>query len=248
MRSPLEQVYAERTALTVSNVARSLPNDETQYLDIHIVPLKEETGEIFGASILFKDITDYHALRTELQRANQELETANEELQSSNEELETTNEELQSTNEELETINEELQSTNEELHTINDELRLRTTELDEVNAFLNSILASLRAGVVVVDLQFNILSWNDEAENLWGLRQDEVKGKSLFNLDIGLPVDQLRTPIRDCLSGKIDSHELLIDAINRRGRAIQCRINLNLLLGSNGERQGVIVLMEEVEQ
>jgi hypothetical protein len=43
-------------------------------------------------------------------------------------------------------MNEELQSTNEELQTINDELRLRTTELNQANAFLNSILGSLKAG------------------------------------------------------------------------------------------------------
>ena len=69
-----------------------------------------------------------------------------------NEELETTNEELQSTNEELETMNEELQSTNEELETMNDELRERTDEtLNGANAFLESVLASIQQGVVVVD-------------------------------------------------------------------------------------------------
>jgi chemotaxis methyl-accepting protein methylase len=132
---------------------------------------------IFGRHDLVQDapisdVSRYHDLRSELQRSNQELETANEELQSSNEELETTNEELQSTNEELETMNEEMQATNEELHTINDELHLRTLELNDTNAFLNSILSSLQDGVIVVDRQFSILSWNEAIEELWGLRSD----------------------------------------------------------------------------
>ena len=107
----------------------------------------------------------------ELQSTNEELETTNEELQSTVEELETTNEELQSTNEELETMNEELQSTNDELQAINDTLRERSVELDEVNDFLESILTSIRSGVVVVDIEMRVLAWNRGAEDLWGLRQ-----------------------------------------------------------------------------
>src|SRR5437667_180926 len=131
---------------------------------------------------------ELQAANEELQSTNEELETTNEELQSTNEELETTNEELQSTNEELETMNEELQSTNEELNTINEELRERTDELNRSNAFLNSILSSLRGGVVVVDRNNNVLIWNYMAEDLWGLRAEEIKGQSLMDLDIGLPV------------------------------------------------------------
>ncbi|BAU66453.1 MCP methyltransferase, CheR-type with PAS/PAC sensor [Stanieria sp. NIES-3757] len=187
------------------------------------------------------------------------METTNEELQSTNEELETTNEELQSTNEELETMNEELQSTNEELQTINDELRQRTTELNQANSFLGSILASIRSGVIVVDCQFQILGWNNEAENLWGLRVDEVKGQSLLGLDIGLPVAQLREPIRRCLpvaqlrepirrclSRNEDKQEIQLQAINRRGKTIQCHISFNPLIGINKELQGVILLIDEI--
>jgi two-component system CheB/CheR fusion protein len=115
------------------------------------------------------------------------------------------------------------------------------------NGFLNSILASLRAGVVVVNTQFNILSWNEEAENMWGVRFEEVKGQSFLSLDIGLPVAQLRDPIRDCLTENGDRQELFLEAINRRGRPIQCHLSLNPLVGLKQERQGVIILMEVVE-
>jgi two-component system CheB/CheR fusion protein len=221
---------------------------------------QDQEREILGASIIFIDMTRHHDLQTELQRttkelettnealqsSNEELETTNEELQSTNEELETTNEELQSTNEELETMNEELQSNNEELQTINGELRQRTTDLDRANAFLNSILTSLQAGVVAINHQFNILSWNHEAENLWGLRSEEVLGESLFALDIGLPVEQLREPIRNCLSGQTERQDLVFEAIDRRGRSMQCRISFNPLMSVDRSRQGVILLMEVI--
>lgn len=259
LRSRIEQAYSERHPVVISDVTYRTPG-AIQLLDVQISPLQENGSDILGVSIAFHDITRYHELRSELERSNQELETANEELQSSNEELETTNEELQSTNEELETtneelqstneeletMNEELQSTNEELQTINDELRLLTGELNQTNAFLNSVLASLQAGVMVLDRQFNIVTWNSESENLWGLRIDEVAGKSLFSLDIGLPVEQLREPLRNCLSGKEEFKDLVLESINRRGRKIQCRISVSPLNSADqGQHRGVILLMEE---
>ncbi|MBC7968819.1 MAG: PAS domain S-box protein [Verrucomicrobia bacterium] len=258
LRSRIEQAHSEGRSLTVNDVARYLPDGTVQYLNVQFTPL-QENGDRLGMSMTFTDVTDHHTLQAELQRSSQELETANEELQSSNEELETTNEELQSTNEELETTNEELQSTNEELETmneelqstnaelqaINEELHQRTDEANQANAFLQSILASIQAGVVVIDNQFNILSWNKQTENLWGLRTEEVAGQSFFTLETGLPVDQLREMIRRCIAGA-DQLESTIEAMNRRGRSFCCRVTCNPLLDANQARHGVILIMDEV--
>jgi two-component system, chemotaxis family, CheB/CheR fusion protein len=261
LRSHIDQVYSDRRPLMVTDVQRLMPTDPDQYLDVLFTPLLHLGEELMGCSITFQDVSRYHQLQEELQQSSQELETANEELQSSNEELETTNEELQSTNEELETTNEELQATNEELETINEELqstneeleatneetRQRTDELNNANAFLESVLASLRAGVVVLNSRAEILSWNNWAEDLWGLRADEVQGTPFFDLDIGLPVEELQSPVRNCLSGKaLTQTDMVLNATNRRGRSIQCRVSYNPLVGSKHERRGVILLMEEL--
>ncbi|MBH8574035.1 PAS domain S-box protein [Nostocaceae cyanobacterium CENA369] len=260
LRSLIERAYAERRSLNLTNVERYLSNGELQYLDVRITPLQDTDSSILGVSIAFHDVTRYIQLQEALQRSrqdlettneelqstNEELETTNEELQSTNEELETTNEELQSTNEELETMNEELQSTNEELQTINNELNQRTTELNRTNVFLISILRSLQTGIVVLDNDFNILIWNYMVEDLWGLRKDEVQGKSLFSLDIGLSVEQLRSPIRDALSGKSQFQETILDARNRRGRQIKCYIAITPLIST--EVEGVILMMVDTER
>ena len=181
----------------------------------------------------------------ELQSTNEELETTNEELQSTIEELETTNEELQSTNEELETMNEELQSANEELQTINDELRNRSTDLNSAHAFLESVFTSLRSGVVVLDRNLRVLVWNHRAEDLWGLRADEAQRTDFLGLDIGLPVHDLRQPIRDILSGAAEHLETLLPATSRRGKALECRVMLAPLHDSGDGVEGVILLMDE---
>jgi two-component system CheB/CheR fusion protein len=259
LRSRIEQVYTDLRAQHLTNIERTLPDGKTQWLDIHLVPLLDADGTSLGIGIAFHDVTHHRQLQMELEKSRQELETAYEELQSTNEELETTNEELQSTveelettneelqstNEELETMNEELQSGNEELQTINDELRERTDEFNRSKAFLESILASLHMAAVVVDANFHILMWNAEANELWGLREDEVQGKSLLSLDIGLPVEQLRKPIRDVLTGRATFQEVVLEAVTRRGKAIQCHVACRPLVGAEEDTQGVILLMEE---
>ncbi len=263
LRSLIDDVYRDRTSITINDVAREKSNT-TQYLDVQITPLKENgNGELLlGVSVSFQDVTRYNQLynkyktsskeletaNEELQSSNEELETTNEELQSTNEELETTNEELQSTNEELETMNEELESTNEELRTMNDELRLRTDEVNQANAFLNSILESSQTGVIIVDREFHIIRWNEYSEELWGLRSDKVKNKSLLSLDIGLPVDQLREAIRNCYQGEVNHQTIRVDAINRRGQSIQCQVRFHGLKGIEEQLHGTIILVEEVNQ
>jgi two-component system, chemotaxis family, CheB/CheR fusion protein len=258
LRSLIELAYAERHSVTRTSVERRFADGEVHYLDISASPMFDDSQNALGVSVSFVDVTRFSRLAEDLRRAqeevqttneelqssNEELETTNEELQSSNEELETTNEELQSTNEELETMNEELQSTNEELQTVNEELRNRTEEANRVNAFLESVLAGLRSAAVVVNAELNVLMWNHRAEELWGLRADEVQGKPLLNLDIGLPVAELRSTLRACLAGEVDHKEQTIDAVNRRGKQIRCHVSCAPLVAAK-KREGVILLMEE---
>jgi two-component system CheB/CheR fusion protein len=230
-----------------------------QYLDLHIQPLWGPDGMAAGAMVLFIDTTftirlqmevkrnreELDTAYEELQSTNEELETTNEELQSSIEELETTNEELQSTNEELETTNEELQSGNEELETMNEEMRVRTTELDEARTFLEGVLSSVAAGVVVLDSGLLVRSWNKGAEELWGLRSDEVRNQAFFNLDFGLPTAQVRDVVQQCLASGRQTGPVQVGAINRIGRTITCLVTCSPL-DDKGEGDGVVLLMEEV--
>ena len=262
LRSSVERAYAERRPVAAVDGRWSGPGGEVVFLDLQVVPLLDGTGAPIGASIMFTDVTRPRRLQEEVERASQELETAIEELQSTNEELETTNEELQSTveelettneelqstNEELETMNEELQSTNEELQTINEEARDRGDQLGELNGFLESILTSLRSAVAVVDRDLQVRKWSRRAEDMWGLRSDEVVRKNFLNLDIGLPVDRLRAPIRACLAGEAEFLDLSLDATNRRGRPVQVRVSCTPLRASvSAEPRGVILLMEETD-
>ncbi|MBR7825083.1 PAS domain-containing protein [Actinospica sp. MGRD01-02] len=257
LRSLIEQAADEGRTVRVAAVERPTAGGESQFLDINIQPLFSPDGERVGVALSFLDTTVATRLQHELQRirqdlesayealqsTNEELETTNEELQSSIEELETTNEELQSTNEELETTNEELESGNEELQTMNEELRSRTAELDEAHAFLAGVLTSIAAGVVVLDGELRVRSWNRGAEDLWGLRTAEVDGQPFFGLDFGLPTAQLQEAVQECRGTGRRIGPVHLSAVNRIGRRILCSIACSPL----DQDGGVVLLMEQVQ-
>jgi two-component system CheB/CheR fusion protein len=243
----------------VSAIERQTGAGDAQYMDIQIQPLWAGDGLSVGVVLMFIDTSattrlqmevkhsreELDTAHEELQSTNEELETTNEELQSSIEELETTNEELQSTNEELETTNEELQSGNEELETMNEEMRIRTAELDEARTFLEGVLSSVAAGVVVLDADLRVRSWNKGAEELWGLRAEEVRNQPFFQLDFGLPTGEVRGIVNEWLASGRRTGPVQVAAINRIGRSITCTVNCSPLKG-NGDGEGAVLLMEEV--
>jgi two-component system CheB/CheR fusion protein len=261
LRSRIEQVLADRRAVHLGGVQHGGPGEEVRAYDVEFCPLIMG-DETVGVSVVFLDVTRHTRLQSEievahqsletafeeLQSTNEELETTNEELQSTIEELETTNEELQSSNEELETMNEELQSTNEELETLNDEMQRRTGALNDANSYLSSVLTSLRSAVVVVDGELRVQVWSPKMEEMWGLRVAEVLQHPLLQLDMGLPVDQLKPAARAVLEGREVFQEITVDAVNRRGRPVRCTVAVSPLLTPAREIRGAVLLVDEVDE
>jgi two-component system CheB/CheR fusion protein len=261
LRSHLANVRESRTSVWLHDIEWHRSANERLVMDIQVVPLIDGRGRLLGTAIMFNDVSRFRQLQDELESTNRQLETAYEELQSTNEELETTNEELQSTVEELETTNEELQSTNEELETMNEELqsmndelqatneelRERTNEISGLNQFMESILGSLGAAVIVLNQDMIVQVWNRHAEDLWGLREDETVGAHFLNIDSGLPTEQLKPLVRAVMFENVNSTERTLDAVNRRGRAVQLRVTATPLVSSDAEPTGALLLMEQVQ-
>jgi two-component system CheB/CheR fusion protein len=99
----------------------------------------------------------------------------------------------------------------------------------------------------VLDAELRVTAWNEGAYDLWGLRGDEVQGQHFMNLDIGLPLDDLRTALRRVLGGSDVEQPIRVEATNRRGRTIVCRIRLSPLADGDAPPRGLILFME-VEQ
>jgi len=256
LRSAIDRAYGKKSPIRLDRVRWTDSGGNDRILEVDIAPVAGPNAEPLGASISFRDVTafvrlseDYERSKRELEIAYEELqstveelETTNEELQSTNEELETTNEELQSTNEELETMNEELQSTNDELETMNSEVNARAVELDRLNLFFEGILGSLGVGVIVIDRQHTIQVWNATSVELWGVRAEEVEGRNLMDLDIGLPVRRLEDAVARAFGGSTNSIEEQLEAINRRGQKFACLVRVMPLRTRSGDIYGSMIL------
>jgi two-component system CheB/CheR fusion protein len=103
------------------------------------------------------------------------------------------------------------------------------------------------AGVVVLDADLTVRSWNKGAEELWGLRAEEVNNQPFFQLDFGLPTSQVRPIVNECLATSRRSGPVQVAAINRIGRTITCTVTCSPLKGDS-EGEGAVLLMEEVYQ
>src|SRR4029077_21195148 len=106
------------------------------------------------------------------------------------------------------------------------------------------ILGNIRLGAAVLDADLDVRVWNERAAELWGVRSDEVLGESFFDLDIGLPVKELRPMIRSVLRGKPSHDEKIVAAITRRGKRIRCRVAATAL-AARGRAGGVVLVMED---
>jgi two-component system CheB/CheR fusion protein len=98
---------------------------------------------------------------------------------------------------------------------------------------------------VVVDRSLSVLIWNRRAEELWGLRAEETRGRPFLSLDIGFPVDKLAKPLRSVLGGN-GVEPMIQESVDRRGKTFQCRVRFSPLVAKDKQqREGAIMMMDD---
>ncbi len=105
-------------------------------------------------------------------------------------------------------------------------------------------MRGLDAGVVVVDSELKVVAWNRWTENAWGLREEEAVGHLIVSLDIGLPVKQLEQPLRQAAANATPS-ESVVDALDRRGRTMKCRVRIAPLMYDDRSTRGAVIMLED---
>jgi two-component system CheB/CheR fusion protein len=89
--------------------------------------------------------------------------------------------------------------------------------------------------------------WNSGSAELWGVRPDEAQGQQLWGLDIGLPMDGVRSALRDVLAGREHRVDVELDATNRRGRAIHIRVSCVPVGANDGAASGAMIVIDPLE-
>jgi two-component system, chemotaxis family, CheB/CheR fusion protein len=127
-------------------------------------------------------VEEHEAVQEELRSAHEEMLSANEEFQSTNEELETSKEELQSTNEELTTTVDELRSKNQELATLNRQLDVARRASDAARSYADTIIASVREPLAVLDEALRIQRANPAFAANLGIPREDIEGRLLHEV------------------------------------------------------------------
>ena len=91
----------------------------------------------------------------------------------------------------------------------------------------------------MVDRELRVLAWNDQAEAFWKLSDDEVRGRSFLDLDLGLPTGRMASLLQAALAqpgGTPPSQT--IAATNRDGTDLMLCVTANDLVGADGDLPG----------
>ncbi|MFC8731218.1 PAS domain-containing protein [Luteimicrobium sp. NPDC057192] len=111
------------------------------------------------------------------------------------------------------------------------------------DAVVEPAFSRVRPGVLVLDARLRVLAWNERSTDLWGVREDDVIGRALTDLDIGLPVEQLVPLVREQLVGSTQDSSAHLGAVNRRGRSIELEVTASALRRGEQEIVGAILVM-----
>ena len=126
------------------------------------------------------------------------------------------------------------------------QLHVKAGELDRMRAFNENILESLADGLLVLDLNDNIVRWNRALERLYGVRSVDAVGQRLEHLFEAPFVEALRAARRDTPGGTTLSR---VPVQGRDERALIVNAALAPLRAAAGDTTvtvGTIVILEDI--
>ncbi|HXW62982.1 MAG TPA: ATP-binding protein [Candidatus Acidoferrales bacterium] len=123
-------------------------------------------------------------------------------------------------------------------------LEQKALQVERLKDFSENIVASLRIGVLTIDLEDRIESWNPQLEELVGIPQSEALGHRLdevlprdltFEIAARAPSDHVSGIYRFHMKTRTDQHRVV-------------NVSIAPLLGKSGARLGHLVLLDDITQ
>lgn len=220
---------------------------ESQIPAIHTLPKTRESDKDLRIKQLEQALAD---AREDMRSITEDQEATNEELQSANEELLSGSEELQSLNEELETSKEELQSTNEELTVVNQELNGSNEQLAAARDYAESIVATVREPLLVLDKKLKIRSANSAFYKIFETNERNTEGRLIYEIDDRQwDIPELRTMLENILPEKenLSDFEVTNDFASS-GRQRTMLLNAREIKRDASKENMILLAIEEITE
>jgi PAS domain S-box-containing protein len=121
-------------------------------------------------------------------------------------------------------------------------------EAREREQFIRSVVESLGEGLVVLDRDGRVVTWNRAIETRYGMPASDAQGRRLFDVNPAWSTEALAEPLPRLLRGEIEHFAL--DAIEhqtlRRGTVV---LNVKAsLVRHHGQPAGAVLLMEDITE
>lgn len=123
-------------------------------------------------------------------------------------------------------------------------LEQKALEIERLKDFSENIVESLNVGVLAVDLDGAVESWNTQLEQLIGVKREDAIGR---NLDRVLPCD-LSSEIAARASDDRVSSIYKFEMRDGAGRKLLVNVSIAPLVGKLGERLGRLILLDDITQ
>ena len=123
-------------------------------------------------------------------------------------------------------------------------LEQKAVQIERLKDFSENIVESLKVGVLAVDLEGRVESWNTQLEELIGVPRSEAVRRPLEEV---LPLDL----VAEIAARATDEHVSGIYKFhlrNRAGRMLVVNVSIAPLVGKSGERIGRLVLLDDITQ
>lgn len=131
-----------------------------------------------------------------------------------------------------------------ERYSSGEKLRETTRTLENLRMLHERIVESIRSGVITIDLEGNIYTFNRMAEEITGCRASDMRGKSIYYVlgDIGREIGQALRAAAE--NENLPRHE--IGFTNPDGFVVQIGYSISPLMTENGQKTGLIITFQDL--
>jgi two-component system NtrC family sensor kinase len=123
-------------------------------------------------------------------------------------------------------------------------LEQKAEQIERLKDFSENIVESLHVGVLAVDIDGRIESWNTQLEQLIGVPRHEAVAQSLDDV---FPADLVAEIVARSEEDRVSSL-YKFQLRNREGRTLVVNVSMAPLMGKSGERIGRLVLIDDITQ
>ncbi len=141
----------------------------------------------------------------------------------------------------------DLKQSKSELEEAYSSLRDSNIEIEQRRAYMETVLENIATGVISIDKNGDITTFNRAAETVLDIRKEEIKGKGFQEILSRIPADAARDIIRRIRGGggTIKDEEI---QFNMNNRSITLRLKMTTLYDTDGNFSGNVVVFDDLSE